>query len=226
MSDNKKFLFDLNNFDVDYEEEKNKKPKEPTFNLQDMEDARKAAFEQGKAEGLQTAKDGIEQRTEILVQSLAKSITSLETHEKERQEQFTQDALVIAYKTLAQIVPQILETTRSDNIKQFLSEFFLQTASKRNFCLFVHPEMIESVEPHAQHISSNLEIQGDSTLSPTQARIEWTHGTATFSPESIADKILLLIKENISDPTALEAELLDESEKNPHNEEDNTDKGD
>ena len=80
MSDkNKKFLFDLNNFDTYFEEEQKKKPVEPTFSLQDMEDARVAAFEKGKAEGAQIAKDSIEQRTEILVQSLM-SNRSVATH--------------------------------------------------------------------------------------------------------------------------------------------------
>lgn len=214
----KKFLFDLNNFDIDFEEEKKKKPKEPTFSLKDMEEARSAAFEKGKMEGEQVAKDSIEQRVEILVQSIAGNIATLETEEGKRHEKVTQDALVISYNTLKTLIPSLWDKIAEDDLKRFLSDFFSQSRAKSDFALFVHPSMVEAVTPYAQKIHSTIHVYGDEKLSPNASRIEWEQGGATFTPEQTADKIMNLIREQITDSS----ELLDESTKIQHNEEDKT----
>jgi hypothetical protein len=215
MADNKKFLFDLNNFDIDLEAEKKKKPKEPTFSLKDMEEARSAAFEKGKAEGIQIAKDSLEQRTEILVQSIAQNITVLEQAESQRQAAATQDALILVYKTLKSLIPSLWDIIAEDDIKRFLTDFFSKTVSKGEFQLFVNPSMTDAIKPHAQNILSTIIVSSDDTLALNAARIEWAKGHAAFTPEETAAKILKMIEDHITE----KSELLDESQKKPHNEE-------
>lgn len=227
MSDkNKKFLFDLNNFDTYFEEEQKKKPVEPTFSLQDMEDARNAAFAKGKTEGAQIAKDSIEQRTEILVQSLISTISALEQKESTRNQKFEQDALVLAYKTLQTLIPALEDSIAIEDVKRFLSEFFLSAIPTSGFTLTVHSDMQDAITPHAQKLSSTISIETDDTLPPSSARIDWTQGHATWKPQIVTEKILSLISAHIDDPNALKAESLDESTKKPHNKENQTDADD
>lgn len=215
MTDNgKKFLFDLNNFDEHFEAEKNKKPPEPTFSLHDMEEARTAAFEKGKQEGAQIAKDSIEQRTEILAQSLAANINGLEQSEQKRREHYTQDMLSIVHKALKTMMPSLYKTAIAQEIEDFLRDFFRQTAPRSNFVLHVHPDMINQITPLAQKIHTDLVIAGDSALSPTTARIEWPYGCAQWNPDDMMHRILDIIAQQVSDPSL----LLDESAKNQHTE--------
>ena len=184
-----------------------------------MEEARGAAFEKGKTEGAQIAKDSIEQRTEILVQSIAGNISTLERGEQARRDQYVQDALIIAYKTLQTLVPSLSNTLATEDINRFLKDFFKSTATQSGFQLTIHPDMEEAITPRAAVIHSDLKIVTDPKLAPTAATITWSEGHATWKPQAINDKILELIKTHISDPKSLEAELLDESTKKTHNNE-------
>ena len=213
---NKKFLFDLHHFDKESEEAKKKKaPPAPSFSLQDMESARAEAFEKGKVEGTQQAKDSMTQRTEIVVQSIAGQLSVLDKQDHERIQHITDNSIVLIYKALAKAFPNLLTATSSDQIKLFLSDFFNETRVKSGFIVSVHPDMKDAISPYIEQFHQNITVQGDSSLTPNAAKIEWEKGTAHFDPDLLAQKLLDMIGENVTN----KAELLDEPQKKPHNEE-------
>lgn len=217
MSDNrKKFLFDLHDFEKEAEEEKekrkNKAPPAPSFSLEDMEQARKDSFAKGKAEGMQLAKDSIEQQTELLVQSLADDVKRLETAESQRQQDYLDHSIAISYRALEKILGPLLNETQEDQIKTALQGFFSDTAIKTDMTLYVHSSMIKAIEPYAQSLGNKLHLAADDKLSPVQARVEWDTGAFEFKPDVLMEQILQTIKAHVPD-------ALDEGEKNPHNEE-------
>lgn len=211
---NKKFLFDLHNFDELSDEERRKKePPAPTFSLQDMEEARNGAFEKGKHEGAQIAKDSMAQRTEILVQSIAGNLTLLESQENERLSTFEQDYFILVHKALSAVFPKLLEETATMELKNFMTGFFHETTANNGYSLYIHPDMVDAVTPHAKKMHPAISVYADEKLTPSAARIEWTKGTAIWNPEKMANEILDIIARHVNNP----AELLDESGKNKHN---------
>lgn len=216
---NNKFLFDLHDFEKEIDEEKEsrkvKAPPPPSFSLEDMEAARHVAFEKGKDEGLELAKNSIEQQTELLIQNLAEQIQTLENAEAARQQAYLTHTVAMAYKSLEKILPQILDHTKEELIKTALTEFFNDNSMKGALKLYVHSSMIESVERYAQSLNSNLVLASDDKLSSSQARIEWDNGAFEFKPDQLMEQILQTIKRRADDND----QILDEAQKKPHTDE-------
>ena len=220
---NKKFLFDLHHFDIEAEEEARRKktPPAPTFSLENMEDARAEAFEKGKEDGLKAAKDSIKQRVELVVQSLAGNIAALETEETKRENNFEQKSLILIHSALKKAFPDLLDRAASAQIKLFLADFFNESRIKSGFIVYVHPDIVSDITPYIDQLSADITLQPDAKLLPNASKIEWDKGHAFFDPDSMAEKLLGIIAEQVSN----KAELLDESQKNPHNEIDTADSG-
>jgi flagellar biosynthesis/type III secretory pathway protein FliH len=219
---NKKFLFDLHHFDEETEEEKKKKnPPAPTFSMQDMDNARSEAFEKGKTEGLQAAKDSIVQRTELVVQSIAGNLSALEMQETERSDLFKQNNITLTHKALKKAFPELLDQTASAQIKLFLNDFFEETRIKSGFVLYVHPDIETQLNDYIPKFQADITLKADDTLAPNASKIEWEKGHAYFDPDSMAKQLLDIIAQQVAD----KAELLDESVKKPHNENRNADSG-
>lgn len=216
-NDRKKFLFDLHNFDEEAEAERlRKNPPQPTFSLQDMEDARKAAFEKGREEGLRVAVDSIEQKTEILMQSVVQNIHDLERAEAQRSEMFVQNSIAIADKALQKLLPDIIRTHGNHMLFESLRLFFEDSRPKTSILLTVHPSMVEATQKQIDLLGITMTIKGDEKLSTTQAIMKWDDGHLNFSPEALSTSILGILKTYYSNT----AEMLDDSEKTPHNEQD------
>ena len=217
---NKKFLFDLNNFDeLSEEEERKKNPPAPTFSLADMEEARASAFEKGKSEGLQMAKDSIEQRMEIIVQSLAQNFATLENEESIRSDKLEKACFVIIYKALKSVFPALFVAVSKTEIENFITKFFDETATKSQYKLIVHSDLVDTITPIAKKIHPEIIVKGDDKTPLSSAHIEWTQGKATWNPQKTADDIMAIIARYVDNP----AELLDESAKTTHNEDSNSD---
>ena len=214
-----KFFFDKYDFqreaDEELERRKNKKPPEPTFSLADMEAARKAAFEDGRETGLQSAKDSIEQKTELLVQSAIENFKTVEIAEMARQQAYIDNAIRMSFKGLSTLLPAILETEKESLIQTALHDFFVEHTPKTQLTLFVHSTMTDPVTKYAQMLNPSLSVKPDDALSETQARIEWVDGTFDFDPDALMERILQTLKgkvETDGEP------VLDETAKTPHNE--------
>lgn len=214
---NKKYLFDLHNFDSDAEvnKKKGKEPPEPTFSIQDMDQARVDSYEKGKAEGLQAAKESIEQRTEVVIQSIASHLAQLEASEAIRQRAFEQDSLILIYKTLSKVFNPLFDESKSQLIENFLQSFFQNTQMRTGFVLTVHPDVEEAVKKHIQSLPIQIDLETNSNISPNAAQIDWKKGTALYNPEDMAQKLLGIIADKVED----KAELLDDEAKTPHNKE-------
>lgn len=217
---NKKFLFDLHNFDED-EEAKNRQEKKPaappppTFSLDDMEMARKQAFEKGKEEGARIAKESIEQRTELLVQSLAQNFAVLDAQEEARNRRFVDDSVLIVYNALKASLPTLLAEAAESEIKAALAAFFASSSrSATQYKVFVHADMQDAIAKYAPQLHPSLSIEIDNTLPVSGSRIEWASGLAEWSPEKTVAQILGIIRPFIKQGS----EIVDDSTKKSHNE--------
>jgi flagellar biosynthesis/type III secretory pathway protein FliH len=211
------FFGNLPDFEKEAEEAKRlaKMPKQPSFSLQDMEDARKAAHEKGRLLGLEQAKNTIEQQTEILVQSLTIRIHELEEAEMDRNKAAISSSIAIATKALEKLIPAILEQEKENLIKQVLTDFFQDHIHKTDLILTVHPEMQGPMEKYCPLLHPNLKLEIDEGLSPVQARLEWQDGVFEFTPDTMMASILNILGQYGDDPV----ETLDDTAQNTHTKE-------
>jgi len=216
MSAKKRHVFfsGLPDFEKEAEEEKRlrKMPKAPTFSLDDMEQARKNAHEEGRLLGHEQAKNSIEQQTEILVRSLVDHIDSLEKNEDRRYHEAINNSLVVTLKALEKLLPTIINVHNDALLKKTLEDFFADHSTRATMTLYVHPEMKDAVAKYCTMLSPNLKLEIDNALSHHQSRLEWEDGVFEFKPDEMIDTVLNIIKQYTDDET----ESLDEGPKNPH----------
>ena len=219
-----KFFNNLPDFEKEAEEEKRirQMPKSPSFSLDDMEEARKASYDKGHAEGLQNAKDSIEQQTEILIQSLTNRIHDLEQGEDRRHDLAVTNAIAIAQKSIQHLLPDLIERSGQQLILESLQKFFSDNTPKSNLTLLVHPDMIDSIGKHAQNLSPSMTIKGDELLSTVQARLEWADGTYEFKPDIMVKDILAIVNQYLPKTD----DLLDDLAQTTHNKDDNDEQQD
>lgn len=210
------FFTNLPDFEKEAEEEKKRKrmPKAPSFSLDDMEDARKASYDKGHADGLQAAKDSIEQKTEILIQSLTGRIADLEQNEENRKNQSTENAVNITHKALSALLPTLINEHVSHLITESLDNFFKDQIPKSNMVLLVNPEMEKSVEKYLNTLGQNITLKTDDTIPPTQSKLTWDDGHYEFKPDIMVEQILHIIKQQLPNDAD---DALDDSPKTPHN---------
>jgi len=210
------YFGNLPDFEKEAEEAKRmaKMPKAPSFSLDDMEQARKAAYEEGRLLGLEQAKNSIEQQTEILVQSLTDRIHALEQAEIARHDQSIDNSITIAAKAIEKLLPTLLLKEREALIYSALQDFFKDHIAKAALTLSVHPTMVEPMQKYLPILHPELSITDDNTLSDSQARLEWHDGVFTFKPDIMVEAILGTLR----DYGAAAAEGLDDMARNTHNE--------
>lgn len=212
---NNLFFTDLPDFEKQAEEavRRKKMPATPTFSLEDMDEARKSTFEKGKEDGLQIAKDAIEQRTEILVQSIIENVHVLEESELARKKNYIENSVAITYKSIDKLLHAIITDQKEEMVKKSLYSFFKDHSKNTKLTIFIHPSMKESVVKYIEMLSHNIEIKTDDTLLDTQTRMEWIDGSFEFNPEGMIQSILDTIKDHIPRESI---EILDESPKKHH----------
>jgi flagellar biosynthesis/type III secretory pathway protein FliH len=197
-------------------------PVAPSFSLEDMEQARKESFDKGQEKGLQMAKDAIEQKTEILVQSMIDNIQIFEKNEIVRQADYIDNAVSIAYRATRKLLKTVLDAEKDTLIKRAIHDFMDDHTSKTALTLYVHPSMVQSVEKYTAMMSSTMVVNGDTALQDTQCRMEWVDGTFEFKPEAMVEQILTVMRPpNVETPD--DNAVVDAPEKITHNNEiDNT----
>lgn len=195
-------------------------PKAPSFSLEDMEEARKSSFAKGREEGLQIAKDAIEQRTEVLIHSLVDRINDLEKAEDLRHTNAIDNSIAIAFKAVTKLMPKILNDYKKPLILDALDNFFTDHINKHTLTLYTHPSMQDAVGRHVKNLSPSITIETDDTMTDDQVRLEWKDGSFEFKPDAMVDKIIAILKGHLHE----NSESLDESTKKTHNNEidDNT----
>jgi len=218
------FFNGLPDFEKEAEEEKRlaKTPKAPSFSLEDMEGARQSSYDKGHADGLQNAKDSIEQQTEILVQSLTSRIHDLEQSEGERHDHAINNAIAIAEKSIQHLLPALLDHDKETMIMNALKNFFSDNTPRSTLTLFVNPDMLKPLEKHVLNLSSTLTMQADDALTAAQARLEWVDGTFEFQPDEMVNQILDIMKQY----SPQKDDSLDGLAQNTHNNDETDEKQD
>src|SRR3569833_917135 len=99
----RKFLFDVNNFDIRTEEEA------PVFSGDQIEAARREAYEQGKRDGLTEAKGLREKHVAVLLGVIKQNFTALFAAENTRSGQYEAETLFLCRAVFNRLFPGLNE---------------------------------------------------------------------------------------------------------------------
>lgn len=206
MTDIKKFLFDLNDFDEEAiaKELEEQEPELPSFSEEELEAAKAESYQKGRLAGIDEERQSILQKTHDLLTTLPAAFNDILSREQTRTEQFTDDAIAMTLDALEKSFPSIYDATHLTELKNALKEHITQNLRHGKLVIFVENEIAEDIE---QHISSlqlekaehQIQVRPSSDLPKGHAKIEWEHGGALWSPLEIQEIILQTFTEHLPD---------------------------
>jgi flagellar assembly protein FliH len=195
-------------------------PPPPTFSEAELERAKRTAFDEGIAEGIQRGKDDQQRISAEADQQLATSLrvaaerlnyaeTAFQEQVQAQQDQLKALALGIAKKLAAQSLRENAETIIAATIAQCLPHVMSQPA----LLVRVHPDTHISTERAFKSMadSANYEgiitVKGDDALHHGDIRIDWQFGTAERRINVLLSELDALLQ--------LESTIEDESNVQP-----------
>lgn len=230
MDKKKKFLFDLNYFDDDNvmhkAEDPNAPPPAPTFSEEELEAAKKAAFDQGVAEGKKQALESIEQEKQNNLQSMQQSLSALFDCEEDRNQRLETHVIALAFKALEKTYPRFMELAGTLQTREML-QTQLQTLRKLpSIDISLAPAMAKRLEGEIHTLKERLAAQGswtileDETLNEGACEIAWNNGGLDWRPDKVHAAITEAFAPYLQELEQEFASELDALDQNLHNEQD------
>lgn len=220
-----KFLFDLNNFDDDFNaEDEFEEPPPPTFSEEELTSAKTGSYQEGYNKGRQEALDeSAKSREQFVAQQLeiiAQSLPQIFDKEKKRENTYEAEAVSLTLHIFEKLFPVFQEKHGFEELKHAMADILQKQAGKKEINIKVHPDTKDGIQDHlktlsAQGIDLNLNIEGDEGLDQNVCRMDWGDGGAVKDPQALSYEILELVKDTLAAPPTtrhdveIEAELQD-----------------
>lgn len=218
----KKYLFDANFFDQDDalippEEEMEESleeapvfvqtpPPPPTYSQAEMDQAKAAKFEEGKAEGMKSAEDSVTRQVLATLQSLQSQILNLTQDEQGRQERFEHDSFSLALDILKQTFPMLNEKLGQDIVKDKLQTILSGETRIQALKVITSTAMKAPLEEHfSTQESAQVTIESCEAIADLDCRVEWESGGVVIDRSSLIDKTLEIMQQ-----------LLEENDRTGH----------
>lgn len=202
----RKFLFDTHIFDEPDVEEipaEPPPPPPPTFSEHQLEAARKAAFEQGRQQGLQEEKASREQKTSELIAVIIADTQTLFAAEIARGKLYEEEAVKLTQAVFGQLFPLYQAHQGFAELKAVLSDIIARQIDQAEVLIEVAPSQKQEVEAHIHSITrpggkAAFSVQGSESLAEGQCKLSWTHGGALYNAPAMAAEIRSLLEETLA----------------------------
>jgi flagellar assembly protein FliH len=182
-SEGRKYFFDLNNFDgsAKVEPEEDLPPPPPMFSVEELQEAQKISFEEGRSQGHKEEKQSRENYISIQISELNTQILSLVLAEQIREKRFEQEVIHLCRSLIAKIFPALTKRGGYDEIEDIISKVILkQTASK--IVIEVPIEDVADIQSHLSKMTeidaSKWQIIGNQSLGRGNCTMTWQDGGA------------------------------------------------
>jgi flagellar assembly protein FliH len=192
----KKFFFDVNNFNDDYEEPVEEViPPPPTFSEAELEAARKESYDRGKKDGLAEAQASREKFVSGILETISKNFATLFNAEQERESRYETESIVLARAIFRKLFPSLNARHGLAEVETVIGRVLEGSREQARINIEVHPDYINDIEAHARHILAGLHgagevvVGGNFALGPGDCRLQWDSGGGQRTATIIATEI-------------------------------------
>lgn len=220
MQGNKKFLFDLHNFD-----EPDAPAEEdliPTFSEEELEAARQEGYEQGKTDGIAQEKGSREQQVAALLGQVRQSFHTLVTSESYREQQYEEESLRLMHAALKALFPALNARLGLQEMETMMERVIQSQKGQTKVIIKVPADIRDDVEQALQTGVSEFEhsekyiVQGDDTLQEGSCTIAWSDGGAVRDAQKLIETMILevdrlLPKESSHSPDPQKDDIKEEN---------------
>jgi flagellar assembly protein FliH len=198
----RKFLFDVNNFDIRTEEEP------PVFSGDQVEGARRDAYEQGKQDGLAEAKGLREKHVADLLGAIKQNFTALFAAETKRAGQYEAETLFLARAVFGRLFPGLNEKHGLDEVIRAITAVLEGQRARPEIVIEVHPDFTDAIREHFGRTMKSLHegictVDGNADLGPGDCRLRWEDGGAARSATRLCAQIGRIFDQSLADKALL-----------------------
>ena len=169
--------------------------KQPTFSLNDLDEARKAGFEDGREAALKVAASGIEERIARSIESIAEDLSRVDVYDANISERNQLLSIDLIRHITEKLLPATAEKYGLKEIEQVLKECLPLLTEASTLSLHVNDQAAPEVERHLNDIiqinalTVRVNIIPDTSLGPSDCLINWGDGGAERNYDSIWNEI-------------------------------------
>lgn len=212
MADNteiKKFLFDSNRFDAPDEDE-NDEPVVPTFSEEELEQAKKIAYESGKSQGLKEAEASREKHVATLTESIMMDIKNLFSEEQGRASTYEEEAVRLSTQIFETLFPYLNEKHGIDEIKSIIKQVLTAQSEQPSIVVEVNTEYKSDIDSFIENIkkqlhgSGDIDVIGNEELGASDCRLSWKDGGARRDTQRLCTQILNTLQDGLADSPVMD----------------------
>ncbi|MCK5285452.1 MAG: hypothetical protein KAJ86_07705 [Alphaproteobacteria bacterium] len=198
-----KFYFNVNVFEKDHVENeiiKEELPPPPVFNENDIANAKKKAFENGKMHGVEETK---KTRSEIVakaLESISRDTDSLFQKETQRGKLYEKETLELTLNIFKKLFPVYQKHYGFEELKEAITSILKKQQNQKEIIIYVEPDASKGTEKLLSELSLRrsdviFQVHGDENLSNGECRMSWKDGGANIDPEALTHKIQATIEQ-------------------------------
>ncbi|MBI1327364.1 MAG: hypothetical protein GC136_06935 [Alphaproteobacteria bacterium] len=197
MTKGKRYFFDLHDFSKPTEpvEEIPAEPPPPVFSLEELNQVKEAAIEQGRQQGLAEAEASREKEIADVLAQFAVTLNQLHSHETARNKVFEREAVETAQAVLRAAHPVLDQYMAKEDVTDFLMKLLPNHMHHSKIIIDVHAGFLPDIEnklftliPQARDIVIFEPLSEDAPQGTCKMR--WNNGGAVRSSQEMVDELL------------------------------------
>jgi len=234
LDKNNKFLFDLNNFDSDNEDEnlilepedeilsEPEPPPPPTFSEDELDAAKAMAESAGRIDGAKQERDKREQEVADSLQKISNEFEKIFAAELYREKQYEEEVIRLSLALVDKLSPMIFKQFGKDDLKNTLLNTLKDLRENSEIIIEVHPDLATEITDYIDGIwldpaqAPKYRIVGNNELTNGACDIKWQDGGMVRDPEKIAETIKAELVDLLSDdylsPNALKTSTINDAD--------------
>jgi len=191
----------------------------PAFSQEDLDNARKDGFADGKEEGAKEASSEIEGTSHNTLQGISNNLGDIISKQRLTNQDISDDAVTLSLAVVRKIFPSLNNQLASDEIVATVLKTLDHLIKERKILIKVHPKLYDDLTKklmnHAdvQKFNDKLHILADDDIDIGDCKIEWSSGMAERNLSALMDDIDDIVLQNSGpDKDALSTEYKNNSE--------------
>ncbi len=176
-------------------------PPPPTFSIEDMEDAKREAFNNGYKNGVDTTNAENDSKILDIMQLITAKLAILEDKQQSVNEANSALLAQITGKILTKLMPSYVNNNGGDEIVFFLQTCISHIVDNDKIIIHVANDVRDNLEYKLSQICENagfegrIIIIGKDNMGSSDINIDWQNGNAERDWDKIWDKINIAIKD-------------------------------
>ncbi len=178
---------------------------EPTYSKEELDAAVKLAEEKAYEKGVSEAMSEENKKHDLLLEDISNRLREIFVNFDKKAMEIENSSLHFAVELLRKLLPTLEQKQAEAEVKNFMAHNFANFAAQETLSFAFNPETISLVSDSIGRLAEQNDFEGkiavhkDTSLGPSDCRIEWKSGGVERKVSASLDKIEDLIENNMQE---------------------------